>query len=165
MHSTVHADPETVVRRLIDEGFTGGRLGGADELIADDLGEHQSFGPDHAAGPDGVKAVIASLRRAFSDFHLAIEDVAVAGDTVWLRLTGTGTNDGSFMGHPPTGRTMRTDVIDVLRVEQGRIVEHWGVPDRLGTLFQLGLATPPGASSPSGAGRPAPAAAGSGSRP
>ena len=134
---------ETIVRRLIEEGFNEGRLDVADELIAPDLREHQSFGPDHAAGPDGVKAVIASLRRAFSDFQLAIDALAVDGDTVWLRMTGTGTNDGPFMGHPPTGRTMRTDVFDALRVEHGKIVEHWGVPDRLGTLFQLGLARPP----------------------
>jgi predicted ester cyclase len=135
---------EAIVRRLIDEGFNEGRLDVANELISPEMVEHQNFGPDHAPGADGVKAVIASLRRAFSDFHLAIEDVAVQDDTVWLRLTGTGTNDGSFMGHPPTGRRMRTDVFDTLRVRNGRIVEHWGVPDRLGTLFQLGLAQPPG---------------------
>jgi len=58
-------------------------------------------------------------------------------------MTGTGINDGSFMGHAPTGRAMRTDVFDTLRVEDDRIIEHWGVPDRLGTLFQLGLAQPP----------------------
>jgi predicted ester cyclase len=135
--------PEATVRRLIEEGFNQGKLEIAAELISPELVEHQSFGPDHAPGAEGVKAVIASLRRAFSDFHLAIDDLAVKGDTVWLRMTGTGTNDGSFMGHPPTGRPMRTDVFDALRVEDGRIVEHWGVPDRLGTLFQLGLAQPP----------------------
>ena len=134
---------EELVRRLIEEGFNEGRLEVADELIAPDFVEHQSFGPGHAPGAEGVKAVIASLRRAFSDFHLAIDDLAVAGDTVWLRMTGTGTNDGSFMGNPATGRPMRTDVFDALRVADDRIVEHWGVPDRLGTLFQLGLARPP----------------------
>ncbi|HEY6029259.1 MAG TPA: ester cyclase, partial [Gaiellaceae bacterium] len=60
--------PENVVRRLIEEGFNEGRLEVADELTSPDLVEHQSFGPDHAAGAEGVKAVIASLRRAFSDF-------------------------------------------------------------------------------------------------
>ena len=95
--------------------------------------------------------MISSLRRAFSDFHLAIDDLAVDGDKVWLRMTGTGTSDGSFMGHPPTGRRMRTDVFDVVRVKEGRIVEHWGVPDRLNTLFQLGLAQPPCGTAPSSA--------------
>ena len=135
--------PEALVRRLIEEGFNEANLAVADELISPEMVEHQNFGPGHAPGAEGVKAVIASLRRAFSDFRLAIDDLAVDGDTVWLRMTATGTNDGAFMGHPPTGRAMRTDVFDALRVEGDRIVEHWGVPDRLGTLFQLGLAQPP----------------------
>ena len=141
--------PESLVRRLIEEGFNQGNLDVADQLVSPDLVEHQNFGPDHAPGAEGVKAVIASLRRAFSDFHLEIDDLTVAGDTVWLRMTGTGTNDGSFMGHPPTGRTMRTSVFDALRVENDRTVEHWGVPDRLGTLLQLGLAQPPSRASSS----------------
>jgi predicted ester cyclase len=137
------------VRRLIEDGFNEGDLGVADELISPDMIEHQNFGPGHAPGAEGAKAVITSLRRAFSDFHLTIEDLVEDGDTVWLRMTGTGTNDGPYMGHGPTGRPMRTDVFDAVRVENGLIVEHWGVPDRLGVLFQLGLATPPtGAAAP-----------------
>lgn len=131
--------PDTVLRRLINEGFSGGRLEVADELIAPDVIEHQDYGPGHAPGAEGVKAVMASLRRAFSDFRLDIEDMAVDGDVAWARNVATGTNDGSFMGHPPTGKPMRIDVIDVVRVRDGRIVEHWGVPDRLGVLRQLGL--------------------------
>jgi len=146
--------PEALVRRLIEEGFNQGNLEVADELVSPDLVEHQNFGPDHAPGAEGVKAVIASLRRAFPDFRLTIDDLAVDGDTVWLRMSATGTNDGSFMGHPPTGRRMRADVFDALRVEDDRLVEHWGVPDRLGVLFQLGLAHPPGHAS-----APTPAAA------
>jgi predicted ester cyclase len=131
--------PDAVLRRLIDEGFTGGRLAVADEVIDPAIVEHQDFGPDHAAGPEGVKAVIGSLRRAFSDFRLDIEDIAVEGDVAWSRNVATGTNDGSFMGHAPTGRKIRIDVIDVVRVHNGLITEHWGVPDRLGALRQLGL--------------------------
>lgn len=138
-------DPEAVVRRLIEEGFSAGRLEVADELIAADLVEHQDFGPDHAPGAAGVKAVIRSLRRAFPDFRLTIEDVTVTGGTVWTRNIATGTNDGPFMGFAPTGRPMRVDVFDVLRVVDGRIVEHWGVPDRLGVLRQIGAMRPPAA--------------------
>lgn len=139
------SDPETVARRLIEEGFNQGDLAVAEELSADDLVEHQSFGPNHASGAEGVKSVIGSLRRAFPDFQLEIEDLVVDDDKVWLRMVGSGTNDGPFMGNPPTGRSMRTDVFDVLRIRDGKLVEHWGVPDRLGVLFQLGLAQPLGA--------------------
>jgi predicted ester cyclase len=136
---------EVVARRLIDEGFSQGRLEVCDELVSADIVEHQEFGPNHAAGPEGVKAVIASLRRAFSDFELHIDDLVVTGDTVWIRNTATGTNDGLFMGYPPTGRPFRITVFDVLRVVDGRIVEHWGVPDRLGVLHQTGSLARPGA--------------------
>ena len=142
MHAS---DPEAVIRRLIDEGFTRGRLEVADELVAEHVVEHQDFGPGHADGPEGVKAVIASLRRAFSDFELTIEDLVVDGDTVWIRNVATGTNDGRYLGHKPTGRRIRITVFDMARVVDGRIVEHWGVPDRLAVLFQLDLLAPPAA--------------------
>ncbi len=138
-------DPEHVTRRLIDEGFTAGRLEVADELVADDMVEHQDFGPDHAEGPEGVKAVIRSLRTGFSDFRLVIEDLVVAGDTVWIRNHATGTHDGVFAGVPASGRSMSITVFDVLRVVDGRIVEHWGVPDRLQALIQIGGMRRPGA--------------------
>ena len=139
------SDPESVIRRLIDEGFTRGRLEVADELVAEHVVEHQDFGPGHADGPDGVKAVITSLRRAFPDFELTIEDLVVDRDTVWIRNLATGTNDGPYLGHEPTGRRIRISVFDMARVVDGRIVQHWGVPDRLGVLFQLGLLAPPAA--------------------
>ena len=136
-------DPQSVVRLLIEKGFNGGELDVCDELSAPDLVEHQNFGPNHASGAEGVKAVITSLRRAFSDFHLEIEHLAVDGDLVWLHMRGSGTHDGPFMGSEPTGQSMRIHVFDLIRVVDGRMVEHWGVPDRLEALFQLGIARPP----------------------
>jgi predicted ester cyclase len=139
MEDAVTSSAEHVVRRLIDEGFSEGRLEVCDELIDEDLVEHQDFGPGHAAGAEGVKAVIASLRRGFSDFRLTIDDLVVAGDVVWTRNIATGTHDGPFMGTAPTGTQIRVDVFDVLRVVDGRIVEHWGVPDRFAVLAQTGV--------------------------
>jgi predicted ester cyclase len=135
-------DPERVFRHLIEDGFNRGDLSVADAVTSPELAEHQDFGPGHAPGAEGVRAVIASLRRAFPDFRLEIQDLVVSGDTAWARMVATGTHGGPFMGHAPTGRSMRIDVFDVIRVVDGRMVEHWGVPDRLGVLFQLGLLAP-----------------------
>jgi predicted ester cyclase len=61
---------------------------------------------------------------------------------VWLRLRATGTHEGPFMGAPPTGRKLSVDVLDVCRMRGGRIVEHWGIPDHLSAMDQLGLIPP-----------------------
>jgi predicted ester cyclase len=49
-----------------------------------------------------------------------------------------GIASGPFFG-PPTGRPVDVTVIDVARVVDGRIVEHWGVPDRFAMLVQTGV--------------------------
>lgn len=128
---------EAIVRKFIDEAFNGGRLEAIDALLSPDFVEHQALGPGGPTGRDAPRAIVSSLRRAFSDFHLDVEDAASSGDTVWLRLRGTGTHDGPFMGRAPTGKRMSITVIDVMRLRDGKIVEHWGVADRLAALGQL----------------------------
>ncbi len=128
---------ETSYRRLIDEVFNQGRLAVADELIAPGAVEHQRSAMGD--GPEGVKRVAGVLRAAFPDFSLTIEDLVVDGDKVWARQRGGGTNLGSFFGKPPTGRKAFIEVFDVCRFEDGKVVEHWGVPDQLGMMFELGL--------------------------
>jgi predicted ester cyclase len=123
-------------RRIIDEGFTGGNLDVVDELIRPECVEHQR---GNRSGVDGAKEVIRTLHRWMSDFSLTIEDVAVAGDVVWARNRARGVNTGSVMGNPPSGRLVEIDVIDIVRFEDGRVVEHWGIADQLGMMLQLGL--------------------------
>ena len=133
----IDAGPEVVVRRLLDEGFSRGLLGVVDELVAADMQEHQLREPGHPPGPAGVKAVIGSLRLAFPDFQLAVQDIAVAGNVVWTRNLATGTHDGPFRSRPATGRRIAITVFDVMRVENGRIVEHWGLPDQVTLMRQI----------------------------
>jgi predicted ester cyclase len=124
-----------VLQRVIEEGFNKGNYDALDELFAENYLEHQ-FGLHTTL--EGFKEDIASLRRGFPDFHLAIEDSVAEGDKVWVRLTAHGTHRGPFMG-PPTNKQMRITVFDICRFENGKIVEHWGVPDRFAIMAQLGL--------------------------
>lgn len=67
----------------------------------------------------------------------------VDGDKVWARLIGRGTHRGPFLGLSGTGKTITVDVIDIGRFENGKLVEHWGVPDRFSMLEQSGLLPKP----------------------
>ncbi len=124
------------MRRLIEVGFGKGDLAVVDEIVDAGCSEHQR---GLQPGPEGVKQTIQTLRSWFSDFELTVQDVAVAGDVVWTRNRARGVNTGAVMGRPPTGKRMEIDVIDVGRFSGGKLVEHWGVPDQLGMLLQLGL--------------------------
>jgi steroid delta-isomerase-like uncharacterized protein len=124
-------------RRLMEQGFGNGDLDAVDELLAPDFKEHQN-GVEPPTR-EGVKALIQELRSILPDVKLTIEDITADGDKVWGRMKAHGTHRGMFMGRPPTGKTVTIDVIDICRFEGGKIVEHWGVPDRLGMMEQLGL--------------------------
>ena len=148
MHTDQLVSPAIrVVERMLTEGFATGDTDIVDELCSPDLIEHQ-FGLS-GSGPEAiakVKRAIADVFRAIPDIRFTIGDAAERGDTVWIRAEATGTQTGPFVG-PPTGRPVRFTVIDVARVVDGRIVEHWGVPDRFAILVQTGqlqrLATTP----------------------
>jgi predicted ester cyclase len=132
----VGSGPSQVFRQVIEEGFNLGRLDGLSAIVAPDLIEHQA-GAD--AGLDGLKRLIASLREPFPDLHLDIQATTTDGDVVWARIRARGTNTGAMRGRPPTGRSIDITVIDIARVVDGRLVEHWGVADRLTMLQQMGL--------------------------
>jgi predicted ester cyclase len=124
------------LRLIIEEGFGKGDLAVLDEVVAPEFAEHQSGLPPTR---EGLKSVITGLRRIFPDLTFSIEDMTVDGDKVWGRMRARGTHRGEMMGLPPTGKTMEITVIDIIRVEDGKLVEHWGVPDRFSQLEQLGL--------------------------
>jgi predicted ester cyclase len=125
-----------VFQRIIEEGFNRGNFDACDVCIAPTVVEHQDGMPPTLAG---FKQHVGALRTAFPDLTLTIDEVIAHGDKVWARMTARGTHRGPFMGLPPTGKPFVAGVIDVCRFEGGRLVEHWGVPDRLALLYQLGV--------------------------
>lgn len=99
---------------------------------------------DHAAPPglpptrEGVRQLFAAMRRAFPDLRAEIHDQIAEGDRVATRKTLRGTHLGAWMGIAATGRAVAFEVMDVLRLEDGWIVEHWNLIDLHGLLAQLG---------------------------
>ena len=81
---------------------------------------------------------IRDVHRAFPGLSFTIEDSAEQGDTIWVRVRARGTASGPFFG-PPGNRPIDITVFDVARIVDGRIVEHWGVPDRFALLAQTGV--------------------------
>jgi predicted ester cyclase len=129
--------PKEVVRRFVSEYQTGADERAFDELLHPDVIDH-SRPPGIAPGAEGVRQQFDGFRAAFPDFRATILDQVAEGDKVVTRKVFHGTHQGPFQGIEPTGREVEIHLIDVVRVSDDQIVEHWNCVDRLGLLAQLG---------------------------
>src|SRR4029450_3707267 len=88
---------------------------------------------------------VVSTFAASPDLTAEIHDMVAAGDRVGIRATHRGTDKGGFIpGMPATGKAFEMEAIYIVRVDDaGKIAEHWGVVDTIGTRGLLGLLPPP----------------------
>src|SRR6266404_9006848 len=95
--------------------------------------------PDKA----GVRKLYKYMREAFPDFRSEIHWQLTDGDRVITYKTYYGTHDGPFLGIAPTHRKIHFESVDVMRVQNGKITDHWGVGNLLSLMQQIGGWTPP----------------------
>ena len=129
---------KAIVRRFVEEVFNRGNMSVADELMAPDFVEHEELPLGIPRDLEGVKQMTTMMRSAFPDFKATIEDIIAEGNKVVIRMTCSGTQKGEFMGIAPTGKSVSIGVIDIIRIADGKLVEHWGQMDSMGMMQQLG---------------------------
>jgi predicted ester cyclase len=88
---------------------------------------------------DGAKAVHEKTLIGMPDFKTEIQELIAEGDKVVARVIMTGTHTGDFYGIPATGRRVEFTGIYIVRIADGKIVEHWGEEDSVSLLQQLGV--------------------------
>lgn len=128
---------KTVVRRFNKEVIEEGRRASFQELIDATFVNHSA--PVGAPnGPESMWNTFENvLRPALSNLKVEIHDQLCDGDKVTSRKTITGTHTGTLMGIAPTGKSVAIDVIDIVRVQDGCYVEHWGINTLPSVLAQL----------------------------
>ncbi len=125
------------------ELLNGGDTESIGELVAQQYVEHDPL-PGQGTGRDGVMDRFSMIVGALAP-RFTVEDVVAEGDKVVVRWTNAGTHVAEFAGVPATGRSFTIAGIDIYRVANGRICEHWHVIDQLSMLGQLGLLPAPAA--------------------
>ena len=130
---------KSLVRRYLEQVLIGGQLDSIGEFVSPTYKRYVSA----TAAPlnvEGQKQRLAGLRAAFPDMQVTIEDLFAEGDRIAYRLTIRGTHQGVFQGIPPTGKAVTVAAVEIVRMENGKMAEHWGGPDTLSLLQQLGAA-------------------------
>jgi steroid delta-isomerase-like uncharacterized protein len=111
--------------------------------VADDFVDHEEI-PGIPNTKEGVRAFFDMMHGAFSGFRMNVDDMIAEGDKVVVRGTMQGTHTGVFMGIPATNRPVNVPLMDIIRLKDGKAVEHWGVTDMGTMMIQMGVVPPPG---------------------
>lgn len=130
-------EAKQIVRSFNKLCIEEGNLEMFDQLLASDF-LNRTAPVGAPSGPESMKQFLGhALRAGFSDLKVEIHDQIAEGDKVTTRKTITGNHTGTFMGIAPTGKADEIQVIDIVRVENGKYKEHWGVNTLASVLNEL----------------------------
>ena len=124
------SEENKAVARRVYEIISVGDFDRAEEIV-------DASAPDNELLPgdpptkliDTFKETFSDAREAFPDVHVTVEDLVAEGDRVTARVTMRGTHQGVFQGVAPTGKRVEVRAMDMFRISDGKIVEHWGHAD------------------------------------
>lgn len=128
-----------IIQRYYAEVWNQGKLDVLDELLDRQYINHTPSTPNPPRGPDGLKPIVAAIRKAFPDLHYEIKDIIVNDSVVVGKVIMTGTHQHTLFGLPPTGRKVSVNQITIEKIRNGKIIEHWRVTDELTMMKQLGV--------------------------
>ena len=131
-------DANIAAQQAFGEAVNSGNLTAFNELVAPDSVDHDPA-PAQAPGPQGFQDMFGELRTAFPDLAVEVDHLVADDENVAFAYTITGTHQGDFEGHSPTGKSISVRGVQISRFADGVMVERWGSSDQLGIHTQLGL--------------------------
>jgi predicted ester cyclase len=131
-------------RRWI-EAFNDGDTQGEADARAADFTAHPPASIETATLDSAAWVeFLGGFTEGFPDLQVIIED-SVADDRLCAqRIRFEGTHTGVFQGLPPTNRKVQFSGIEVNRMVDGKVAEHWVEMDQVSLMQQLGLTVVPG---------------------
>jgi steroid delta-isomerase-like uncharacterized protein len=118
---------KALIKSFVEEVFNNHDLSAIEKYFAKE---------NHPIGSEGFKQFLSAQFKAFPDIQAKIERIVAENDFVVVFLNFTATHKGEFQGMPPTNKKINIRSVDVYRIENEKIAEHWDVVDQLNLLQQ-----------------------------
>ncbi len=129
-------DPKAVLAKFGEEIFVKKDFSRLDEFMREDYIQHN---PLVKQGRKGFKTFFQNWFQASPDFKYEVKQIISEGDKVWVYGSYSGTHKGKWIGIPATGKSYKFNAVDIFRLEEGKLAEHWDVIDVYGLFKQLGV--------------------------
>jgi steroid delta-isomerase-like uncharacterized protein len=114
-------------------------------LYADDA-VFEAPGDVRLEGPDAIVEYAMGWLHAFPDAQFRIETEVVDGEWIAQRFTFEGTHEDTLPGPlgdiPPTHRRLVGRGSEIVRIDDGKLVEDYLYFDQMQVLTELGLVPP-----------------------
>ena len=127
-----------VVQRWFQQVWNEGRIETVEELLAPDAVIH-GLGEQGLAvrGPQPFLRFFLTMRSAFPDMRVKIEQVISEGEWFACRFSASMTYTGEGLGFPANGKKAKIEGMAMGKIVAGKIMEAWNVWDQRALLAQL----------------------------
>lgn len=129
------SDPKALLAEFGAKIFEDKNFAALDGLMKENYIQHN---PLVEQGRKGFQDFFATWFEASPDFKFELKQIVSEGDMVWVYGTYSGTHKGDWLGIPATGKAYKFDGVDIFRIEDGKLAEHWDVLDVYSLFKQLG---------------------------
>jgi steroid delta-isomerase-like uncharacterized protein len=126
---------KAVIGGFAERVFAKKDLSGVDQYMKADYIQHN---PLVAQGSKGFKEFFSTWFASVPDWTYTLKKMAVEGNEVWAYGTYSGTLKKDWLGIPASGQKYAVDAVDIFRIQDGKLAEHWDVMDIYGLFKQLG---------------------------
>ena len=132
-------DNKALVQRFFEEVINQRNLAALGQFVSPTAVNHTV----PSGLPQDPGQLLSLHLNAFPDMKATVENLLADGDKVVAMVSYRGTQQGAFRSISPTGKPITVMGINIFRIVNGKMEEHWGLADRLSALQQLGVVTPP----------------------
>lgn len=124
---------------VVFSSFASGNTDGFDTLIDANYIDHTPPPGMEIKGVESLKNMVKMWKESMPDVKIEVLDYAENGDLAMIHYRFTGTNTGTMMGMPATGKSVDANGVDILKFSNGKCTDHWGYFEEVKYLTQLGM--------------------------
>jgi steroid delta-isomerase-like uncharacterized protein len=128
-----------LVKRLFEDVYSQGDISHLDQFFTTDMKLRDPAQPNFTGGLQQYKTIESHYKNAFPTKSMRIDQIYSSEDSIIVNWTCKGTQKGTFMDIPATGKNFTIQGISIYRFKGDKISEISQVWDRLGLLEQLGV--------------------------
>lgn len=127
---------KAICKVFFDELLNNANLDAITKFVDSGVKVHKTF-PWQREGEKAFYDIVEVFKLGFPDLKIKFDDILGDGDKVMCKFTVTGTHKESFLNIPATGKKIEYEEVNIVRLRDEKIIEHWALADIYSLMQKL----------------------------